>query len=296
MRFAKVNLCAKLVAAIVSGAVLVGANLATAAAVQPNPNRCAAQTAAANALAEQIAAHNARPHVFELPRQAAQAAAYDAEAAQLNTARATAIANLQACAEAMTALMDEGPNSAPIRPATPERIRSIDDARSKVPPDWQPSGPPPTGKGWHVPKNSPARPVYDALRKDNPGENFGTPNLQGKPRPQVGDPDPAYPGRTIAATGPRHQPSVSPDHIISLAEIIQMRGFMKLNAENMYLVTRAPVNYQWLSRPSNWSKGSRSVADMSRVDPAWQAEQVELQNRIRTQLQDIIDKLIKSQG
>jgi hypothetical protein len=296
MHFAKRNPFARLAAAIVSVVVLVAANSPAIAADQPNPDACAAQAAALNAVDQQIAAHNARPHVFEVPRQAAELAAYDAEAAQLDAARATALATLQACAEAMAALMDAGPNSAPIKPATPDRIRAIDDARSKVPPDWRPGGPPLPGKGWQVPKTSPARQVYDALRKDNPGENFGTPTLQGKPRPNVGDPDPAYPGRTIGAAGPRAQPSVSPDHIIPLAELVQMRDFMKLSAENMYRLSRAPINYQWLSRPSNWSKASRSVADMSRVDPAWQARQVALQDRIRAQLQDIIDMLVKSQG
>ena len=75
-----------------------------------------------------------------------------------------------------------------------------------------------------------------------------------------------------------------------------MRGFTKLKPEYMYVVTRAPINYQWLSRGANSSKQSRSVAGMSRVDPAWQAEQIALEQQVRSQLQDIVNKFLTIQG
>nr|WP_042194759.1 hypothetical protein [Kibdelosporangium sp. MJ126-NF4]CEL21532.1 hypothetical protein [Kibdelosporangium sp. MJ126-NF4]CTQ95901.1 hypothetical protein [Kibdelosporangium sp. MJ126-NF4] len=47
--------------------------------------KASAHSQKASALERRIAAHNAKPRQFELPRQAAAAAAYDAEASQLNT-------------------------------------------------------------------------------------------------------------------------------------------------------------------------------------------------------------------
>jgi hypothetical protein len=65
--------------------------------------------------------------------------------------------------------------------------------------------------------------------------------------------------------------AVSPDHIVPLAEIVNMPGFTRLSPQNMDVVTRAPVNFPWLSWPANLSKQSRSVAAMTGVDPVWQA-------------------------
>jgi hypothetical protein len=114
----------------------------------------------------------------------------------------------------------------------------------------------------------------------------------------VGAPDPAYPtstGRTFG-TNAAGGSAASPDHIIPLAEIVNMPGFTRLKAEYMYVVTRAPVNYQWLSRGANSAKQSRSVAGMSGVDPVWQAEQIALEQEVRAKLQDIINKLLTIQG
>ena len=257
---------------------------------------CSAQVAAAQALEARIEAHNAQPHVFEVPRQAAEAAAYDAEAAELNAEKATTAANLQTCLDAMDALAGAGVGAPQLKPV-PEDVRSaLDQAKKGIPDDWKPPAAPAPGRNWRT-KGTPVRPLYDILRRGNPGD-VGNATLQGRPRPLAGTPDPAYPsgsGRAIG-TNADGESAVSPDHIVPLAEIINMPGFTKLSPQNMYVVTRAPVNLQWLSFKANLSKSSRSVAGMSGVDPQWQAEQVELENQIREQLQDIINKLLRSQG
>jgi len=258
---------------------------------------CAAQLAAAESIQARISAHNAKPHIFELPKQAAAYAAYNAEATQLNAERARVAAQLQACAEAMDALEDAGVSSLQMRPVPEQRRLAIDQARQQIPAGWTPPAPPAPGQYWRVPRDSPARALYDALRADNPGI-VGNVSLKGQPRPAVGSPDPAYPASSGVKIGTNKagEAKVSADHIIPVAELIYMPGFLKLTPANMYVVSRAPINYQWLSARSNQSKSSRSVAWMSGVDPQWQANQVRLENEVRAQLQDIINKLLKSQG
>ena len=234
--------------------------------------------------------------IFQLPRQAAALAAYNAEAEALNAQRVAAKAGLEACLDAMEALAAASETSLDIN-AVPERDRlAVENAKKLVPSTFTPPPSPPVGKNWTA-KGTPLQPLYDVLRMGNPG-NVGNATLRGSPRPQVGDRDPAYPassGRTFGRNA-AGESAASPDHIIPLAEIVNMRGFTELKPEYMYVVTRAPINYQWLSRGANSSKQSRSVAGMSGVDPAWQEEQIALEQQVRTQLQDIINKLLTIQG
>jgi hypothetical protein len=88
---------------------------------------------------------------------------------------------------------------------------------------------------------------------------------------------------------------VSADHVVPLTEIMQMPGFAELTPQNMYAVSRAPLNLQWLSRKANLAKSSRSAAYIRTADPAWQAEQVKLENTVRAQRADIIQKLLAGQ-
>ncbi len=268
---------------------------ATPASAAPQ-DLCAGPVAAVEAIQAEIAAHNAKPHTFRIPGQEAAYAAYNAEAARLNQEKATAAANLQSCIEAMEALLAVGLNSPDVNPPPQDTATAINNAKQQLPSTWKPAtGPNPSGY-WRT-KGTSVRPLFDALRKGNPGD-LGDVTLQGRPRPTAGTPDPAYPpgsGRVIG-TNAAGNPGVSPDHIVPLAEIVNMPGFTRLNAQNMYLVSRAPVNLQWLSYSANLSKSSRSVALMSGVDAQWQADQVALENQVRQQLQDIINKLLKSQG
>jgi hypothetical protein len=281
------------------GSVLALFLLVPASPAAASPERlCAAQIAAVEAVQARIRVHNAKPHVFQVPRQAAAAAAYGAEAAALDAEQAAAIAQAQACIEAMTALEDAGGSSVGLEPPSATDRARIDEAIQRIPPDWKPLPSPAPGQNWRVPRNSPVRPLFDALRRGNPGD-VGNVRIRGVPRPSIGATDPAYPagaGRVFAGPNARGQSKASPDHIIPLAEIINMPGFIRLNAVNMYAVSRAPLNYQWLSWTSNTSKQSHSVAGMSGVDPSWQAVQVRLENEVRRQLQDLINKLLKSQG
>ncbi|UQA96890.1 hypothetical protein [Streptomyces halobius] len=286
----------RLLAALVVLAALFGfISPAEAKPVRP-VDLCATQVAAARQIGAEIRAHNAKPHVFRMPAQSAAAAAYNAEKASLEARRATVVAQLRACYQAMRALEDEDSGPLGLKAPTRRKLSDLEQAKKPVSSNWTAPPPPPNGKNWQVPKNSPIRQVYEVIRKGNPGR-VGDIRLRGVARPQATDRDTAYPaasGRTIGSYN-SGKPKVSPDHIVPLAELVQMRGFMKLTPRNMYVVARAPLNFQWLSKAANESKKSRSAAYVSGADPRWIREQVGLENETRKKLQEIIDQLLKSQ-
>ena len=268
---------------------------AEAKPVQPL-DLCSAQAAGVRQLAADIQAHNARPHVFRMPQQSAASAAYNAEKALLESRRTAVFAQLRACMQAMQALQAAATSPLGLKSPVRRTLDKIERAREQVPSNWTAPPPPKRGSNWEIPKNSVIRPVYDALRKGNPGRVGNIP-LRGIARPRVTDRDPAYPsasGRKIGAWDSGRS-KVSPDHIIPLAELVQMRGFMKLTPTNMYVLSRAPLNFQWMSRSANESKQSRSAAYVSGADPKWINDQVALENETRKKLQEIIDQLLKSQ-
>lgn len=264
---------------------------------------CAAQQASLAQVHQQIAAHNAKPHVFVVPRQAGEAAAYNAEAAALEGAQAAAVAALQACrakvqqrAQALKDLADTRPGSPAIPTPKADTLQKIDDARGKYAPNYvSPIRGPDASGNWRVPVGSPPRPLYDVLRRVSPPKDPGAGvTYQGQARPVVGDRNPAgHPRNKI--TGPPGKPQVSPDHIIPLTEIIHMPGFLQLNARNMYSVVNAPLNLQWMASATNMSKNSRSAGRVFKFDPAWRASQEALEKQIRPQLQAIINRLLASQ-
>jgi hypothetical protein len=96
--------------------------------------------------------------------------------------------------------------------------------------------------------------LYDLLRPSAQGK-IGSPVLNGRPKPAVGDPDPTYPGNTIQA-----RDGGDPD-------------------------------YQWLSGKANQAKGSGSAAYMKNADPSWVQEQVQLENVTRARLQNLLSAL-----
>ncbi|MFG1887792.1 hypothetical protein ACGFIR_07970 [Micromonospora sp. NPDC049051] len=260
-------------------------------------NLCAEQLATALAVQAKIKAHNARPHTFVLPRQQAAYHAYNLEAQQLNAERTLARTRLNACVEAMRTLEDTRVGSPALTPPRPADLRDIKAAADRVPANWSPPPPPPRGKNWRVDPNSPVRPLYDVLREVSP-PTFRNVPLRGDPRPVAGSRDLAYPPSTGYTIGRNAEglSAVSPDHIIPLARIIQMPGFVKLSPQNMYQVVNARVNLQWLSFKSNWSKSSRSVAGMSSADPQWRTAQMQLEDDVYKVLQDTINKLLRSQA
>ncbi len=128
------------------------------------------------------------------------------------------------------------------------------------------------------------RPIFDALR---------TIRLAGAdlPKPQVGDPDPAYPGQAVRA-GRDGAPLVQLDRIVPLAEMLKLPGFLKLEPDDMYSVVIAPINLQWLSRRAQVAKSAAGVALLTRVDPDWQRAQVVLEVSTSAELTRLIDRLL----
>lgn len=259
---------------------------------------CAAERKAADDVNAEIEAHNAKPHDFIVPRDAAAATAYDAEAAQLNTQRATVADALASCAT-VWATLTAGDLDSPVLKVkpSPEVLSRLEDARGKVPPGYR-DPPTPPGQQRQIAPGSPLRPIWAALRQSSPAKQLRyltDLNLQGKPRPQIGDPDPSLPGRVIGSrTAPGGQvvSAVQIDHIISLVEVVQMDGFAQLTPAEMYAVVNSPANLQWLSPAVNGGKSSRSVAYLDPVDPDFQREQVALENTVREKLQTAIRQFI----
>jgi hypothetical protein len=296
------------VASVLTAAVLVLTGTPVVANSQPSM-RCLPQMAQLRQVHSQIQSHNAQPHVFQLPRQAAQLQTYNAEATQLQAAQSQAVAALDACrAEvealarqqltALEELADKRPGSMSHQTTAPPSQRAkLEAAIRDLRPNFKPRPPPPPGALWRVPPGTPQRAVYDILRTDNPGKSLPpTATLQGTPRPRIGDPDPRLPGRTIQPKRRNPaEPDVTGDHIVPLAQIVNMPGFMRLTPDNMWAVVRAPLNLQWMSMRTNSSKSSRIVAGMSGADPAWKASQEALRRRIEPKLQDLINRLLASQ-
>lgn len=289
----------RLAASLVLALALAFGGAVPADAARTTPDAlCQEQQQALESVQERIDQHNAEPHVFTVPDQQAQLEEYDAEADQLNTEHEAAKSRLEDCTGAMQKLEDASNGGAGLWAPTPDKINQIQDAANKVDPDRKPGKPDANGY-WRVPPNDSARSLYNALRSDNPPPGIGNTPLQGTARPNLGDRDPAYPPGSGATIGPNRSgtgPGVSADHIVPLAEVMNMPGFMKLTPQNMYVVTRAPVNFQWLSTRANYSKSSRSAADITGVDPSWSKGAVALEDSSRQQLQDLIQQLLRSQG
>ncbi|MEU7633751.1 hypothetical protein AB0C34_27870 [Nocardia sp. NPDC049220] len=72
--------------------------------------------------------------------------------------------------------------------------------------------------------------------------------------------------------------------IIPLSELMQIPGFTDLTPEQMWHVTHTPANMQWVSRPVHWMQRGRSAATLTGIDPDYQVEQVQLENRVRSDL------------
>ncbi|WBB71266.1 hypothetical protein O7602_16010 [Micromonospora sp. WMMD1128] len=283
--------CAYLLVLVLAVAFL----LAPIRPAQASPaDLCTEPLNATTLLKARIDAHNAQPHQFELPKQQAAFAAYNAEAHRLNLEKTRILARLENCVAAMKALEDTAAGSPPLTPPQARTVRKIQAALDQVPANWQRGPRPSPQEYWRVPDG--LRPLYDTLRGVSPPGSFRTRNvpLRGQPRPAAGSPDPAYPGKTIGQRANTYS-DVSPDHIVPLAEIVQMPSFLKLRPENMYQVANARMNLQWMSSPANDAKSSRSVAGMSGVDPVWQQNQIQLEIQVRRELRKAIDTLLKSQ-
>ncbi|WP_131809174.1 hypothetical protein [Mycolicibacterium setense] len=128
---------------------------------------------------------------------------------------------------------------------------------------------------------------------DTPMRPYPDTRLQGIPRPQIGYKHPS--GYDVVGDG-KGNPAVSPDHIVPKVEMLYIPRFLELTPENMWEVINAPLNLQWLPRYVNEQlKNSRSAADMKSVDPTWQRQQHELQDRKRRELAILIGELADTQ-
>lgn len=278
----------------VSLLVAVSLVAAGAPASRAADDPCAAQTAALEQVSSQISRHNAEPHTFLIPEEQAAYDAYNVEADQLNAAHAKAISDLKTCEETLGALADQEQSSAPLKRPSNYIRDKLNRIKDKIGADFQPYKNVGTAGYWRVPPQ--LRELYNALRSDNPGTGIGSPSFQGMPRPNVGDLDPAYPDDPIPSVpGNPDVPDVKADHIISLAELINLPGFTGLSAENMFMMSRAPLNFQWLSDAANLAKSSRDVGFIEDMDPAWIKDQQALHDTVRSQLEKIIQKLLASQ-
>lgn len=78
--------------------------------------------------------------------------------------------------------------------------------------------------------------------------------------------------------------AVAAARIIPLSELVQIPGFTDLAPEQMWHVTNTPANMQWVSRPAYWHQRGRSAALVNGIDQDHRAEQVQLENRVRSEL------------
>jgi hypothetical protein len=298
-RPAQSSLLVLLTSAALCAPLLVPVAPATAETTAPPSfeELCSDQVNAFKAVKGRITAHNAQPHQFELPRQARAYQKYNSRAASLVKQQERARAKVLACAEAMTSMKSLGLSTLDLMMPSRLIVSRIGNTKARTPSSFRPPPPPARGDSWTVP---PAlKPLYEALRGDNPARTVsnGYSILQGKSRPIIGQLDPAYPVRARRMIGRKANSlsKVSPDHIIPLPQIMQLPGFLKLTPRNMYLVVNAPINLQWLSNPANTAKSSRSVQNMLQFDANWRRDQVRLEDRVLGELKDLIQKLLKSQ-
>ncbi|MGH3392532.1 MAG: hypothetical protein ACRDOO_26990 [Actinomadura sp.] len=289
----------------VSLAALLTAFASPEAAAGPDYQElCAGPVAELKAVQVRIQAHNARPHTG--PYNAA-AAAYDAEAASLRADQSRAISRLMACERGLDQMQARYPQAKIMSP-TPDAVNKIDtalkkvtDAEKQAATRWNPKtydylryGQGKDGMTKRVDRRPPKLPpsiqgVYNALDATRPAFPR-TAYLQGSQAPRTGTPDPAYPGsssRTIR--------SVHMDHIIPLRRLVTFRDFLKLSPGNMFIVANSPANAQWLSGSSNLAKGSGSAAFASGTNATWRQQQAQLRDKAETELQELIDALLKSQ-
>lgn len=223
----------------------------------------------------------------------AAVAAYNAESNQLDAERNALLPRVNACSAAMKAVTPKDPSSLPVGKPSPTQRLAIDNARKAMPPDYQPR-PVRSGNRELVPKSAPERGLYDALRYKNPGEIPKDSRLAGRSAPRPGDPDPAYPGRKIGEMR-NGDPEVSPDHIVPLAEMIKLPVFLKLTPDQMFILSRVPLNYQWLSSTANMAKNSGNAARLlPEADRNWVGKQIRVQAETRARLQEIINNLVKA--
>jgi hypothetical protein len=248
---------------------------------------CRAQLSEIDSVKAAISAHNAQPHTFTLPAQQAAFDAYNAEADALDARKATANQNLKSCQDAFQEVSEGGSLPKP----TQQRIDNLNAGKSKLPPNYVPPKNPPTkGKNGPTVVDPPMKPMFESMRDPKAGNQTFKPS---QPIGKVGDPDPGIPGKTIPGLkSDPTKPAIVPDHIVPLAQMMYMPGFIKLPGEQMYMVANSPLNLQWMSQAANSVKNAGSAARITNANPQWLEQQVALEGSTKDKLQKIIDKLL----
>ncbi|WP_064935601.1 hypothetical protein [Mycolicibacterium peregrinum] len=280
--------------AALAAAVLIASGGAASAHADPLADSCPIQVSASQAVEAKIDSHNAIPHHFIVPRQQAEANAYDEEAARLNAEKDAANANLASCAAATSRLAAGGKIRVPLA-TTVQKMKQAQDRLGQQKPPVLPNirGNAKTAV-WE-----PGRELYDALRNTSPDqEALGDIPLQGEGWPEAGSPDPAYPSGSgmMIGTNDNGTPKVEPDHIVPLARLFYIPGFIKLPPQYMYQVAHSPLNMQWLSRKANRSKQAGEAAVVTGADPDWIDKQQELELATVAELTEITKQILDSLG
>ncbi|MBX8685883.1 hypothetical protein GO011_00345 [Mycobacterium sp. 20091114027_K0903767] len=281
--------------AALAAAVLIASGTAGIAHAEPGlADACPVQVSASQAVEAKIDGHNAKPHHFIVPQQQAEASAYDAEAAQLNAEKDAANAKLATCAAAASRLAAGGQVRVP-QARTEQKMKAAQERMGTAQPPTLPNvrGNAKT-EVWE-----PGRELYEALDTTRPRQSaLGDIELQGEHWPAAGSDDPAYPkgsGRQIG-TNPDGTPRLEADHIVPLARLFYIPGFVKLPPRYMYQVAHSPRNLQWLSPRANRSKQAGEAAVVTGADPDWIDKQQELELATVADLTDIIKQILDSLG
>lgn len=83
--------------------------------------------------------------------------------------------------------------------------------------------------------------------------------------------------------------AVVPARIIPISEIVTIPGIDQLTGDQLPYIAHTPVNLQWMSRSVYWLQRGRSAAALgSWVDPGWQADQVQLEDKVRATLHRVV--------
>ncbi|MGV0654936.1 hypothetical protein ABQE48_13810 [Mycolicibacterium thermoresistibile] len=248
---------------------------------EPPPSRalaeaCPAQRAALEQVNAEIRAHNAKPHVFVLPRQAAESAAYDAEAHDLNARGTVAQNNLNKCMDVAVKLLS-GLSGAKWNP-TPPGLNQMAKRAHRAAPNRQKE----------------VEKLIDFL--DEQAQNYDDEwrRLQELDKPEVGSADPARPGQSVGSSTDG-EPQVTPDLIVPLSDILKMPRALDLNADSLWMVTMTPSNRQWVSNQGAMARRSDSVAAVSGASDEWLQAQLDLLDQVRSQLAGLIKELADSQ-
>ncbi|MBX7451912.1 hypothetical protein GR927_28310 [Mycolicibacterium sp. 3033] len=237
------------------------------------PGACPAQRAVLEQVNAEILVHNAKPHVFTVPQQAAEASAYDAEANALNARGDAAQNSLNKCLDAARQLIsDEMFNPTP--PGLGQMIKRAHIAAPN--------------------RQQDVEELIDFLDEQAQQYDDEWSRLQEQDKPEVGDADPARPGQDIGSDS-SGEPQVTPDWVVPLSDILKMPRALDLNADSLWMVTMSPLNREWMSNQGAMARRSDSVAAVSGASDKWLEAQLEFIEQTRGQLEGLINELADSE-